>query len=102
MLREFSRRVGDPNRGGASRHKGVVTAYRQDALRCAAYLAEHGPSKGAVVAKATSVEKATRLMADDHYGWFERVATGIYQVTPVGAQALDAYDVPSGGAAAWN
>ena len=37
LLREFQRRVGDPNQGGSGRRK-LMTAYRQDALRCAAYL----------------------------------------------------------------
>ncbi len=90
LLREFARRVGDPNQGGATR-SGLVTAYRQDALRCAAHLAAEGPLKGALVAKATGVPKATRLMADDHYGWFERVETGIYAITPKGREALKTY-----------
>ncbi len=89
LLREFARRVGDPNEGGATRVK-LVTAYRQDALRCAHHLAD-GPAKGAAVAKATGVPNATRLMADDHYGWFERVETGIYQLTPKGTAALKDY-----------
>lgn len=93
LLREFSRRVGDPNRGGATR-KGLVTAYRQDALRCAGCLSRNGPTKGAVVAKETAVAKATRIMADDHYGWFERVETGIYALTPNGSDALVAYGEP--------
>lgn len=74
LLREFQRLQGDPNAGGATRH-GIVTAYRQDALRCAAHLAEHGPSKGAVVAKMANVPQATRIMASNHYGWFMRVQT---------------------------
>ena len=90
LLREFARRVGDPNTGGATR-TGLITAYRQDALRCAAHLAEAGPTKGAAVAKATGVATATRLMADDHYGWFERVETGIYALTPKGHEGLKAY-----------
>lgn len=87
LLREFQRRQGDPNTGGAHRSK-IVTAYRQDALRCAAHLASEGPSKGAAVAKATGVSRATRIMADDHYGWFERVETGIYQLTEAGQAGL--------------
>lgn len=87
LLREFDRLQGDPNAGGATRH-GIVTAYRQDALRCAAHLAEHGPLKGALVARATGVTNATRLMADNHYGWFERVETGIYRLTEAGAEGL--------------
>lgn len=86
LLREFSRRVGDPNAGGQTR-VGLVTAYRQDAMKIATYLAENGPSKGAAVAKSTEVTVATRMMADDHYGWFERVEKGIYALTPKGHAA---------------
>jgi hypothetical protein len=86
LLREFARRTGDPNTGGATR-KGLVTAYRQDALRCVAHLAEAGPTKGAAVARATGVVLATRVMADNHYGWFCRIETGIYDVTDAGRKA---------------
>lgn len=86
LLREFARRVGDPNAGGQTR-AGLVTAYRQDATKIAAFLAQNGPSKGAVVAKATGVELATRMMANDHYGWFERVGLGVYALTPNGIKA---------------
>jgi hypothetical protein len=84
LLREFSRRVGDPNVGGSTRVT-IMTAYRQDALRCAAHLKANGPSRGANVAKATGVERATKIMADDHYGWFERVERGVYALSPKGA-----------------
>ncbi len=87
LLREFSRRVGDPNTGGSTRTT-VVTAYRQDAIRCAQHLLEHGPSRGADVSKSTGVERATRMMADDHYGWFERVERGVYGLTPKGEASL--------------
>ncbi|MEM9550465.1 MAG: DUF2161 family putative PD-(D/E)XK-type phosphodiesterase [Pseudomonadota bacterium] len=87
LLREFDRLSGDPNAGGATRH-GIVTAYRQDALRCAAHLAENGPTKGAIVARETGVTGATRLMADNHYGWFQRVETGIYALTDAGSDGL--------------
>ena len=87
LLREFERLEGDPNAGGATRH-GIVTAYRQDALRCAAHLAEHGAVKGAVVAKATGVSTATRLMYDNHYGWFEKVEKGVYALSASGVEGL--------------
>ncbi len=85
LLREFDRRVGDPNEGGISGAK--MTAYRQDALRCALHL-QAGPCKAAVVAKAVGVSRAATQMRDDHYGWFERVERGIYQLTPKGQAAL--------------
>ncbi|WP_299676361.1 DUF2161 family putative PD-(D/E)XK-type phosphodiesterase [uncultured Roseobacter sp.] len=87
LLREFARRQGDPNDGGQMR-SGLVTAYRQDAMKLALFLFEAGASKGADVARETGVQKATRMMADDHYGWFERVETGIYGLTPAGAAAV--------------
>lgn len=86
LLREFQRRVGDPNQAGTTGIK-RMTVYRQDALRCAAVLAE-GPAKGAAVAKAAGVPRATGLMRDDHYGWFERVEKGVYGLTPTGQAAL--------------
>lgn len=90
LLREFAKRVGDPNTGGATR-QGLMTAYRQDALRCVGVLHERGPAKASEVAQASGVERARRLMADDHYGWFERVRTGIYALTPKGQQAVTLY-----------
>lgn len=88
LLREFSRRVGDPNVGGSTRVK-LVTAYRQDALRCAAHLQANGPSRGTDVAKATGVDRATKMMANDHYGWFERVERGVYALSPKGQTSLE-------------
>ncbi|PZX16584.1 hypothetical protein LX81_01955 [Palleronia aestuarii] len=86
LLREFARLEGDPNVGGGTR-RGLVTAYRQDALSCARHLGVAGPSRGAEVARATGVAQATRLMADDHYGWFSRVARGVYDLTEAGRAA---------------
>ncbi|MFN3663872.1 DUF2161 domain-containing phosphodiesterase [Yoonia sp.] len=87
LLRAFARLQGDPNAGGATRH-GIVTGYRQDAVRCARFLAVHGASPGAKVRQWAEVPQATRIMADDHYGWFERVARGVYDLTPAGRQGL--------------
>ncbi|RBW58900.1 DUF2161 domain-containing phosphodiesterase [Ruegeria sp. A3M17] len=87
LLREFDRLEGDPNAGGATRH-GIVTAYRQDALKCAAHLAECGATKGAEVAQSTGVAEATRLMRDNHYGWFDKVQKGVYALSATGAEGL--------------
>ncbi len=87
LLREFARRQGDPNDGGQTR-AGLITAYRQDALKLAVYLFEVGASKGQDVARETGVKVATRMMRDDYYGWFEKVEKGIYGLTPAGAEAV--------------
>jgi len=90
MLRAFDRLKGDPNDGGATRH-GLVTGYRQDALRCARFLAVHGPSPGKKVKEWAEVPEATRIMRDDHYGWFMRVERGVYGLTKAGQKGLAYY-----------
>ncbi len=82
LMAEFTRRKGDPNLGGMRGAR--MTAYRQDAMACAAYLAQQGPSKGAAVKAATGVTHATRIMRDNHYGWFEKQETGIYTLSETG------------------
>lgn len=93
LLREFDRREGDPNVGGTSRTP-RMTAYRQDALRCARLLHEQGPMRAMLVARAAGVEHATRLMRENHYGWFDRVSRGVYRVSDSGAAALATAAVP--------
>lgn len=87
LLREFARRQGDPNDGGQTR-AGLVTAYRQDALKLAVFLFEAGASKGADVAREVDVKRATTMMRDNHYGWFEKIDKGVYGLSPAGAEAV--------------
>ncbi|WP_395543059.1 DUF2161 domain-containing phosphodiesterase [Neotabrizicola sp. sgz301269] len=86
LLREFDRRVGDPNLGGSTRVK-RMTAYRQDAIRLAQALAD-GPQKPATLAKSLTIPRAGDMLRDDHYGWFERIERGLYGLTPQGRAAL--------------
>jgi len=90
LLREFAHRVGDPNTGGTNKRP-IVTAYRQDALRCLAVLSAGGPTKAAEVAREAGVPKAAGIMYRDVYGWFERVERGIYSASPKGREALETY-----------
>lgn len=87
LIKAFDRLDGDPNAGGATRH-GLVTGYRQDALKCARFLAVHGESSGARIKDWAEVPAATRIMADDHYGWFTRVRRGVYALSAAGRQGL--------------
>ncbi len=89
LLREFARRVGDPMAGGTTK-KPIMTAYRQDALRCAHILGAHGPTKVAELRAAAGVERAGQILLRDVYGWFERVERGVYGLTPRGEEVLRA------------
>jgi hypothetical protein len=90
LLDEFSRRVGDANVGGAV---GVplVTAYRQDALRCARVLAHGGPMPVGSLRTAAGVPTAARILQRNVYGWFDRIERGTYRLTPEGDQALSRF-----------
>lgn len=90
LLREFARRTGDPNTGGQTR-AGLMTSYRQDALRCLGVLREAGAAKAASVATAAGVSRARTIMADNHYGWFVRVERGIYGLSPDGMTAAETF-----------
>ncbi|MFZ2100804.1 MAG: DUF2161 family putative PD-(D/E)XK-type phosphodiesterase [Oricola sp.] len=46
------------------------------------------------MAKATGVTRARAIMADDHYGWFERVERGIYRLSPKGELAAQEGSAP--------
>jgi hypothetical protein len=89
LLGEHARRVGDPNRGGSSTRVPMMTAYRQEALRCAGLLAKNGPMKVAALRLAADAPKAAAILSQDHYGWFERIERGIYGLTPKGRAGLE-------------
>ena len=83
LLREFTRRKGDPNVGGTTGIK-RMTAYRQDAALIAAALASTGPTSPAALARATGVTRAATILQANHYGWFDRVARGVYALSAAG------------------
>jgi hypothetical protein len=84
LMREHQKRRGDPAVGGSTRTP-LMTAYRQQALGCAAALAS-GPLK--LRAVTASVPEAGKILQANVYGWFERVDRGVYGLTPAGLEAL--------------
>jgi hypothetical protein len=82
LLREHQRRIGDPTQGGATRRP-IMTAYRQEAMRCASLLAA-GPMRLRDMRAAGDAPNAGRIVRDNVYGWFERTERGIYALTPRG------------------
>ncbi len=97
LLREHSHRVGDHNRGGV-RGVPIVTAYRQQALRCAQLLSDGAQS--IKIMRATGlVPNVAAILQDDVYGWFQRSQRGVYGLSEKGRLALEifahALDVPA-------
>jgi hypothetical protein len=91
MLGEHARRVGDPNLGGQAMRAPLMTAYRQEALRCARLLAAKGPMKLPDMRQAADVPNAAKILQQDVYGWFERITRGVYALTPAGKEGLERF-----------
>lgn len=85
LVDEHRRRQGDPVAGGSTRAP-IMTAYRQDALKCAAGLAE-GPQRPRDLTPA--VARAPKILLDNVYGWFVRIERGVYDLTDAGRAALE-------------
>lgn len=84
LLLEHGRRRGDPSPGGAFRQP-IMTAYRQQALACAALL-RAGPGRPAEL-RAVAPD-AGQILLRNVYGWFDRRQRGVYQLTAAGEAAL--------------
>jgi hypothetical protein len=84
LAEEHRRRQGDPTPGGSTRAP-IMTAYRQEALGCAAVLAA-GPQRPRDL--KPRFPNAPRILSDNFYGWFERVERGLYGLNDTGRGAL--------------
>ena len=84
LLTEHARRSGDPSPGGSARQP-IMTAYRQQALACAALL-RSGPGRPRDL-RAVAPD-AGRILRRNVYGWFERADRGVYRLTTSGEAAL--------------
>jgi len=88
LLKEFNLRKGDTEKGGSTRAKAGLTAYRQRCIRVAQYLLKHGVGKGMDINKAIDEPQATLFLSKDYYGWFERVSRGVYKLSSKGVNEL--------------
>jgi hypothetical protein len=98
LLGEHQRRAGDPTPGGSVRAP-IMTAYRQQAIRCLTLLAD-GPLTLRAMRAAADVPDAAGILQRDVYGWFERVGRGTYTLSPRGREALSSGVQPTQAAGA--
>jgi hypothetical protein len=85
LVEEHRRRKGDPTAGGSTR-KPIMTAYRQQALACAAALRD-GPLRPRDLKSTTPI--AAKILLHNVYGWFDRIDRGVYALNAAGQQALE-------------
>jgi hypothetical protein len=84
IVDEHRRRIGDPASGGSTRQP-IMTAYRQQALACAAALA-HSPASPRNLKVRTP--DAPKILQRNVYGWFVRIERGVYTLSDGGREAL--------------
>ena len=85
LVDEHTKRRGDPVLGGLTRQP-IMTAYRQRSLLCAAAM-RGGPRRPRDL--APEIPDAAKILYDNVYGWFFRIARGSYGLTPAGLAALE-------------
>ena len=84
IVDEHRRRRGDPAAGGSTRQP-IMTAYRQQALACAAALAQ-APARPRDLKRC--IPDAPKILLNNVYGWFVRVERGVYTLSEGGKAAL--------------
>jgi hypothetical protein len=84
IAEEHRRRLGDPVAGGSTRQP-IMTAYRQQALACAAVLAR-GAARPRDLKPA--LPDAPKILLGNVYGWFVRIERGVYALSDSGKIAL--------------
>jgi hypothetical protein len=95
IVDEHRRRQGDPVAGGSTRRP-IMTAYRQQALACAAQLAKGDAQLRDL---RSGVPEAAKILQRNVYGWFVRIERGVYALTETGKAALARWraDLPAVG-----
>ena len=84
IVEEHRRRQGDPATGGSTRQP-IMTAYRQQALACAAALSQ-APARPRDLKCA--LPDAPKILLGNVYGWFVQVERGLYMLSEPGRAAL--------------
>ncbi|MDG2070339.1 MAG: DUF2161 family putative PD-(D/E)XK-type phosphodiesterase [Pseudomonadales bacterium] len=90
VIKEIKDRSGNYNIGGSSKTK-LMTAYREQAIFIATCLETNGASSPKSLKQIGAGDKTQSILAANHYGWFQRIDRGIYELTNMGRQALNQY-----------
>jgi hypothetical protein len=90
VLEEVGQRSADYNTAGSTRRK-LLTAYREQSIRIACYLANCGELSPKELRARGTGPKTQAILYDNVYGWFQRVGTGTYRLAAHGARDIGAY-----------
>ncbi len=88
VLKEFSLRESDENVGGMKGKK--MTHYREKVLKIAQYLYEFKEKSPKEIKAFTGVMDTPTILQKNYYLWFKKVDRGIYTLSLMGIQAVEA------------
>ncbi len=92
LASEFKKRKIKSNTGGVNKTK-LITSYREDALLVLDALCELGGEASTKEIRSLSgIKKATVILYDNYYGWFENVKRGTYRLRDEGYAALEEFE----------
>jgi hypothetical protein len=90
IIREAEARYGDFNKGGSTRQK-LVTAYRENSIHIACCFMKFGKLSPARLKRIGTGPKTSSILANNFYGWFEKVDKGIYDLHQDARGFMEAY-----------
>lgn len=90
VIREIKGRSGDYNTGGSSKTK-IMTAYRETCIRIACCLEAKGPRSPRQLRELGTGPRTQDILYQNHYGWFDRIGRGLYDISSSGRRALAEY-----------
>lgn len=87
VLKEFNGRRIAENTGGVTGVK-LQTAYLEAAIHISVLLKKHKAMQPAQLARVGAPANAQKILYNNHYGWFEKSARGLYRLKAGKARAI--------------
>lgn len=89
---EFQKRKTKNNVGGVHGTK-LITSYREEALLVLDALLElGGEASTKSIHQLSGIEKSTKILYYNHYGWFNSISKGVYSVSDIGLEAVEEFE----------
>lgn len=79
IIKETAGRSGHYNTGGSNKTK-LITSYREQAIHIVCCMMKCGCMSPAQLRKMGTSTKTQNILSDNHYGWFNKVARGMYEL----------------------
>jgi hypothetical protein len=87
IIKEAQERTADLNIGGSTKKK-LMTAYRENSIQIACFLERLGTASPKQLRALGTGEKTQSILANNFYGWFERIEKGTYSLNAQGQKEM--------------